>query len=232
MMPEEGWKDLGYAALADAMRGNGCPLCAARDKALFGFFYSLLYEHSNDPETRGRIDEAGGFCPRHAWNLCDVSKGHSIIGGVPVANIYESLLRRELESLTANPPSERTIACLACKHEDDAESRYASKLSQLIEIMDFRRQWDQSPPLCLAHFFRVCRSAPHSERRAYFVEKQRRDLAGLIHELKEYLRKRNYLHADEPKGAEQNSWLRAIKVAAGLRFDGEADRTAAKRARE
>jgi hypothetical protein len=50
-----------------ALEQPGCPICRRRSDAELRYLRSVLWEHTNDPVTRGHITRSLGYCPEHSW---------------------------------------------------------------------------------------------------------------------------------------------------------------------
>ncbi len=85
---------VGCHQLVDACRLPGCPVCRCLRDAARRHLGALLAEHVTDPETRGRLGAAWGFCATHAAALPDV--GDAALGA---AIVYEALVGRAREWL-------------------------------------------------------------------------------------------------------------------------------------
>ena len=67
-----------YFNLLDALKEDGCPICAIIKKAIHKSMDDFLYEQVNDPAIRKQIKESFGFCNRHAWQFQKLGNGFSI----------------------------------------------------------------------------------------------------------------------------------------------------------
>lgn len=75
--------------------------------------------------------------------------------------------------------------------------------------------FENSPGLCFPHFKLAWEHAPSAADRALLLDVLRRASRSLLHELREHVRKHDHKYSGEPKGPEQGSWQRAIKLTAG-----------------
>ena len=121
----------------------------------------------------------------------------------------------DLESLSAGS-SFRRMPCPACLNRDErvqVNARYL--LDQLATSPGHRETFESSPGLCFAHFELVWNSAQASEDRELILTVQRSAARTLLRDLQEHVRKHDTKFRHEPKGAERDSWQRAIYVTAG-----------------
>lgn len=121
----------------------------------------------------------------------------------------------DLESLTVESPFHRA-RCPACASREQvlrANTQYL--LDELATSATRRAAFEASPGLCFAHFELVWNAAQSLEDRELILRVQRNATRSLLHQLKEHVRKHDHKFREEPKGAERDSWLRAIFLTAG-----------------
>jgi len=85
----------------------------------------------------------------------------------------------------------------------------------------FREKFDASPGLCFAHFELVWNLAQTTEERELVGRVQLNAATRLLADLREHVRKHDRKYRHEPKGAEGDSWRRAISMTAGWPASGE-----------
>jgi hypothetical protein len=108
----------------------------------------------------------------------------------------------------------RRDRCPACASRDErvnANARYL--LDELATSPGHRETYESSPDLCFAHFELVWNVAEDREDRELILAVQRNAERVLLHDLQEHVRTHRFRH--EPKGAECDSWQRAILLTAG-----------------
>ncbi|SRR5579884_1930993 len=77
------WTEVGIwqADLAEVrvrLRQAGCPVCRALAEATARSFFWFLMEGYGEGAWIGRLIRAGGFCPRHMWQLADTGRAYRI----------------------------------------------------------------------------------------------------------------------------------------------------------
>lgn len=106
-----------------------------------------------------------------------------------------------------------------CSIAAQAEEIFAFALLESISDTGFRKLYQASQGLCIPHLVQVLSDSEsgggHESELATLLDLEQHKIAMLLDELKEYLRKHNYLYAHEPKGDEQTSWIRAVRKAVG-----------------
>jgi hypothetical protein len=217
--------DLFAFDLADAFRLAGCPLCRTTAADEERWIESFWREGKSGRDARRAFYGGGGFCRRHGWLLHrSVAAAGS---GAAIADVYGALADRDLEWLDGiisgrkKRPARlvRGSRCSACTAADEALSRKAYFLVELLRTRAGREAYRGSDGLCFPHLVRTLEEAPEEDGdTALFVVEDWRDrLAGVRVELAEYDRKRDVHYTDEPKGEEQGSWTEIIR-----RYVGEA----------
>jgi hypothetical protein len=69
----------------------------------------------------------------------------------------------------------------------------------------------------MRHFVEVALLCESPELLRILLQRQRQGLLSLLRDLREFLRKVDYRYRDEPKGPEQDAWLRALERFSGRR---------------
>jgi len=118
----------------------------------------------------------------------------------------------DLESVDAESEFHRA-ACASRGEVLRANARYL--LDELATTAALRETFEASPGLCFAHFELVWNAAQTVEDRELILRVQRNAARSVLHDLREHVRKHDHKFRDEPKGAERDSWLRAIYLTAG-----------------
>ncbi|MBI4561046.1 MAG: hypothetical protein HY724_03295 [Candidatus Rokubacteria bacterium] len=216
--------------LKAALREPGCPVCRRGDESESNFFFWLLIEQYYVPGFMSRLMDSFGFCRAHSVVL-------GKLGSPYVTSVmYEYLTtdtRRRIERALAilgdeNPEAaparrkERRLrscrsllgrkeSCPACEERGQTETE---ELRRLVEGCERFPQWralvGASDGLCVGHFLQAKEFAPCEVLRD-LADLQVRKLRLLEGQLREYLRKCDWTHRDEPRGEEQGAWRRAIE---------------------
>jgi hypothetical protein len=201
-----------------------CPLCRVAHKVDREYIWYFFDEYSDQAWALDEVRRARGFCAEHAAMLrrVEVDGLSSTLG---ISTVYEDTLERlaaDLEVLNAKGTLDRE-PCPACAYRDEELGKNARHLlDEVAESERSRERFDASPGLCIPHFGLVWRVARPDERNL-ILDVQRRAVGGLLAELREHLRKQEAEHAREPKGAEQDAWLRALWLTAGWPGDPAED---------
>jgi hypothetical protein len=223
-------RDMTYHRLLEALAEPDCPVCALRSAAVHRYLEGILYESVNDVGLRHTLVRSRGFCREHAWELAAFgdSLATAILYKDQVVEAIEDLRQARGRSGTprgagrtrrpdaAGPAvlvrRRRTpdAPCPACRIADEATGRYLSALIQHIDSPELRQAIDRSAFLCLPDVLRTLELAAGSDPARVILDIAEAKLAALHQDLAELIRKRDYRFAQEPKGAEQTSWLRAI----------------------
>lgn len=116
--------------------------------------------------------------------------------------------------------------CPVCRIRVQSEDIFAFGLLQNLSSTEFRERYQASEGLCVPHLAQVLSNSgseeiPTGEEETsgdvldVLLDMERGKIAGLLDELREYVRKHDYRFAHEPKGNEQTSWIRAVRKAVG-----------------
>ncbi|MDH7479138.1 MAG: DUF6062 family protein [Syntrophomonadaceae bacterium] len=238
-----------YLAFKDAFKLRGCPVCSISAASATRYLKFLLHENVNSLTSRINIHRSWGFCNEHAWELKEMEeKFYHTALGYPIIlegllNSAISVTRELREQLAGKvlqngdggffrrkrkPAGKiREIVdrlkpsgpCPACKARDEASNTYASFFMRFIVTEEFREMFDNSDGLCLRHFLSCLEKAENPEALITLVDSQLGIWGSLSRELGEYLRKMDYRYSQEPKGTEQDSWIRCIRVISGNNKD-------------
>jgi hypothetical protein len=200
----------------------GCVVCRALAADERRWMDSFWREGKQDPATRIRFYDAGGFCREHAWLL------HGLLAragsGAAIADLYGHLADhdlRRLESIRMDlgrrrqrvPSLRRPRACPACTFRDEALERKAHFLVEALGEDEVREAYSRSEGLCFPHFahtFEAALATGSEQMAAYLIGDWSDRLTELRAQLADYDRKRDHRHAAETKGAEQQSWTEII----------------------
>ena len=173
-------KHLPYFQFVKNLPPTGCPVCAQTRASLGEWFENLLYESANDRPLRHRFDAERGLCARHAHRLCAAKDG------LGAAIVYRNLLELTVASLgRGSPPPLNEGKCVACDHEDDAESRCVGLVADFLDEEGMKAALSATDGLCMPHLAAVMRqnrNPPH-----WFLEMHRANCARLLEVLLRYI---------------------------------------------
>ena len=214
-----------YYELRDALAGSGCAICALALRSLNRSFATLAYESVNDRGIRDEVRAAHGFCAVHGAML---SAARSALG---TAIIHRDLLGAISDRLSdqalsgrggflaglfgggarAEPdPFAPQRPCLACTRRRQSEQIYLQTLIQHLKAEALLPSFQDSVGLCLPHLRVALRQTSDAHAFAQLQAAQLAIWARLTAELDECIRKQDHRFADEPMGAERDSWSRAV----------------------
>ena len=202
-----------FAAVLDAMREPGCPLCRMLAAASHHYLDGILYEAVNTEEFRARFRAARGFCPRHSR---EVAGFESALGATILLRevLGDALDRWRLAAAKGRAIKPPRAKCPACVTEDALVRNFLDTTFGHIGDARLLDAWRASDGLCVAHFEALLAEAP-AKTRVALVEIEAAKVERLLKRLDEFSRKCDYRFAHEPKGDEGRAWLDAISKSAG-----------------
>ncbi|MEW5867147.1 MAG: DUF6062 family protein [Bacillota bacterium] len=219
-----------YYNLIDAMRKPGCFICRLISETVTRYLDTILYENVNDVGVRRSLRESNGFCPKHAWLLCDQGDllGHSIIYGDLVDGVLDFLkgllvshpharstrttVSRQVKALL---PGRRCPACLVAHRVQ--ESYLGVLLNEFGSDPEFEEEFASSSGLCLPHLVEALEMSRDDEASRRLLGASIAKLQELKADLAEVKRKHDYRFSKEPWGSEKDAWIRAVEIWSGLR---------------
>ncbi|MCE5258433.1 MAG: DUF6062 family protein [Chloroflexi bacterium] len=221
-----------YFELLEAQPKAGCPVCRLVYKATDRYLDSLLYEAVLDPDVRAKLKAAQGFCATHVEML-----GRRPGRALGIALIYRDIIRAALTSaeeyapnapskldtlLGRNKPGTRLVqalhtdqACPACQIGAEAEHNYTTLMLEYIEDPEFQEAYAQGEGLCFPHLLAVLDLANTPDEVRNLIDPQAERYRTMLHELDEFIRKRDHRFRHEPMGDEGDVWLRAMNMIVG-----------------
>lgn len=216
-----------------------CPICQSVAKHLERFYFWFIIESYYNPPMMSHLKKAYGFCKEHTWNLIEAGSPYitAVMYEYLTHNIkleFERLLdeisqgRKSPQSLwrrggVKNFPKlkerlARRAACPACATLDENTRRAMENFLGALNDEEMRNLYPKSNGLCVQHLIQVLEISNEPEA-IFLLETHVERTQRLNEELHELLRKYDYRYKDEPKGREQNSWVRSGEFFAGKRFD-------------
>ncbi|HTU85051.1 MAG TPA: DUF6062 family protein [Solirubrobacteraceae bacterium] len=194
-----------------------CPLCRVAHKADREYIWHFYDEQSNNMEAIEEVQHAYGFCTEHIEMLrrIDIENMKTTLSiSVLFADTFAGIVE-QLGALSPDAAFEPS-RCPRCSSRADYLERNARYLLDMIATnQGYRNMFESSTGLCFPHFELVWRLASTSSDRETLLTVQRTVATSLLHELNEDVRKHDNKYRHEPKGAEQDSWLRAILLTTG-----------------
>lgn len=227
-----------YFHLLDAFKEAGCPVCSLLVRGAQRALDGLMYEQVNDPITRDRLVESHGFCNWHAWMLPQIANS-----GLGAAIIYRHLLQAARDVLeearqdaaagsrapglrdrilgTHGAPSpfpewrRKKTPCFLCGLSHQSERDALTVILDYIDEAEFAEAFARSAGLCLPHLGLAAELGQAHPHLPELLGAQALLWRDLDWELGECTRKADYRYADEAKGREGASWIRALSLFVG-----------------
>lgn len=194
-----------------------CPLCRVAHKADRQYIWHFYDDRSNDMSAVEEVRRAYGFCAEHIEMLrrIDVDDMKTTLS---ISVLFADTLAGVVERLEELTPDSRFVPepCPACDSRDTYLRRNADYLLDMLATSKRHREdFEASPGLCFPHFKLVWESARTRGDREMLLSVQRAATRALLGELGEHVRKHDDKFRHERKGAEGDSWLRAIFLTTG-----------------
>jgi hypothetical protein len=218
------------AALMAALAQPGCPLCRLSAAAV-ETCYAQLARPDAPPDLAEALARAHGFCVAHGWEAaCRLPPPVlARLLGPALATCQQAAER--LAAAAALPPTARaarravrraraalapTARCPLCTVEAAAVATGVQLLLAALSRADGAAAYRASEGLCVRHARQALAAAP-LEAVPLLLERLAAPLDTLLTDIAQYYRKATWEFAHEPKGEEQQAWLRGIARWAGAR---------------
>jgi len=224
--------DLGNYDVVAALRERGCALCRVLSEAEVRAMDSFIDESGQLAEARNNFCDRGGFCREHAWLFH--RRAALALTGVPVAKMYEALLRHDISrlerlefDLAMHPRSRRAPsslldrrACPACERTRTRLEAKAQGLVAALQEPEIQGVYRESDGLCVQHLDFVGAEAlpTHTAVAAFLIGDLRRRLERLEQRLARYDRTRDYRFAAERTEADADAWTDVVRSYVGDQF--------------
>jgi hypothetical protein len=222
-----------YFELLEAQAKAGCPICRLVYKATDRYLDSLLYEAVLDPAVSAKLKQAQGFCSEHVKML-----GRRPGRALGIALIYRDIIRAAILTAEKNRPEKASrglkalfrksqpgsiIAsklrtpqvCPACQIGAESERNNLELLLVHIEDAQFQKGYADGEGLCLVHLIGVLELARTPDEVHSIIDPQVARYRIMLHELDEFIRKRDHRFRLEPMGDEGDVWLRVMNAIVG-----------------
>ena len=224
--------DLGNYDVVAALRERGCALCRVLSEAEVRAMDAFIDQGGQLAEARSTFCDRGGFCREHAWLFH--RRAALTLTGVPVAKMYEALLRQDISrlerlelELTTNARNRRAPSrlldrgvCEACERTHSRLEAKARGLVAALEGPQIQRVYRESDGLCVQHLEFVGAEALPSNTAvaAFLIGDLRGRLERLEQRLARYDRTRDYRFAHERTEADTNAWTDVVRSYVGDQF--------------
>jgi hypothetical protein len=199
-----------YQELHEMLQQPGCPICHVGYKVARSQLDALLYDSVTDKDSREKLAGSMGFCSAHSRDLL------SFPGERLGATIIEWALLREAQRRLqrSGPAAGRSLAqrlrgqgpatsslgaedpCPVCLHKAEIEAR---SLRELLEhlVDDLETPLAAAGGLCWPHLELAMRSASDPRVHSALVSLHDQVWQGLIDQMGEFIRKRDYRYSQE-----------------------------------
>lgn len=211
------------AWLRQGIRSGICPLCRVAHKADREYIWHFFDEGADQGESIDKVRQAYGFCHEHIEMLCRIET-EGMKSTLAISTMFTDTFAGMVSDLQSLAPDAAFVRarCPACANRDERLTANAHHLlAELATNPGFREKFDASPGLCFAHFELVWNLAQTTEERELVGRVQLNAATRLLADLREHVRKHDRKYRHEPKGAEGDSWRRAISMTAGWPASGE-----------
>jgi hypothetical protein len=181
------------------------------------YIWHFFDEGSDQGESIDAVRRACGFCAAHIEMLRRIEADgmrSTLAISTMLADTFAGIVE-DLEALSTGAEFRRA-PCPACENRhEQLRANAGYLLDELAATRGRREAFEASPGLCFAHFQLAWELAPSLEDRELILSVQRQAAGSLLGELREHVRKHDDRYRHEPKGAERDSWRRAIFLTAG-----------------
>lgn len=194
-----------------------CPLCRVAHKADREFIWHFFDQGADRGEAVDEVRRACGFCRDHIEMLRRIEVD-GMSSTLSLSTLFIDTVTGIVDDLERLTPDAgfRRAPCPACANRHEHLRMNAEYLlDELATSPAQRERFEASPGLCFPHFELVWDVAQTVEDREVILEVQRRAARSLLCDLREHVRKQDDKYRHEPKGAERDSWRRAIFLTAG-----------------
>ncbi len=241
-----GSQSFSYYEVIDACAETGCPLCRLGQASANRHLTSLIYDSVNDVDLRATLRDSLGYCKEHAWLLPRAGDSaplgiavihrdllntiHKLLGESAYDKSRRSSLRSVMTGvmgLDDGPEREPTVAkylsekaqCPACERRNEAEKLALKSISEALAKADtdMTAALQQSDGFCLLHLRMALEAARNPEAFEALVTITQQQLATLIGNLDEFIRKNDHRFRHETiSDDERASWRVALQRVAGM----------------
>jgi hypothetical protein len=220
------------SSLEESLRLGECLICSNLIDSERDAIRSFLWDGMASPDVRGQFLKGGGFCPRHFWIAKRVENEGWPSGGISVAVLCQDLIERLIANLPHDADLTRREAmgpfrlrrkvqfpqlgseCIFCRDRIEREQSLLDDLQYLKNKASWSERVVQSP-LCVHHALMALQIWRDPADKLDLCSPLRARLQGIQADLKEFIRKHDWKHRDEPPGREKDAALRAMQILTG-----------------
>jgi hypothetical protein len=224
--------NLGNYDVVAALRECGCALCRVLSDAEVRAMDNFIDQGGQLAEAQDVFCKRGGFCREHAWLFH--RRAALALTGVPVAKMYEGLLRRDItrlerlefdlaaESRTRRRPN-RLLEPRDCPACERAHTRLDDKAHGLVEALQetpVQEAYRMSDGLCVEHLDVVGAEALATDTAvaSFLIADLRSRLEQLERRLLSYERTRDYRFAAERTESDTSAWTDVVRSYVGDQY--------------
>ena len=219
-----------YQELREMLQKPGCPVCHVGRKVARGQIDALLYDSVTDKDGREKLAESMGFCGAHSRDLLTFPGerlGATIIEWAVLREAQRRLqrstpaaapgLRQRLRGQAAGEsPLPPAGPCPVCRNQAELEARSLRELMEHL-VGDLDQPLKAAGGLCWPHLDQAMRAASDPRLHSTLVSLHSDVWQGLIDQMGEFIRKRDYRFSGETITDEETAATeKAIKVLTGV----------------
>ncbi len=220
------------SSLEQSLLPGECLVCSNLIHSERHAIHSFLWEGMMSSQVRTAFLKGGGFCARHFWIAKRIEQDDWPAGGIGIAILCENLvdnaiaqLPREAEVSRREPmnPFRRKhgadvppsgSGCIFCHDWIDREDSLIETLEYLKNKPTWAERLDRAP-LCAHHALVALHIWRNPEDKLQLRAALVARLQQLQADLREFIRKHDWNHRDEPLGQEKDAVPRAIQILTG-----------------
>lgn len=229
-----------YDQVLDACALEGCPICRLRADSARRHIDAVIYDGVNDIPLRSQLRLSQGYCREHSWQLPDAGGsaplGIAIIHRDVLHNFAQSLQKTKFNQAIGNRlraalagSSEKVQfrsdsrlepqgPCPACANAEVIERLSMEATMEVLGEDDLRmvESLRASDGLCLPHLRQALSMARNKTAYDHMVSITLEQLADLVGNLDEFVRKHDHRYRKEAMTArERLSWQSALQRLVG-----------------
>ncbi|MCR4441746.1 MAG: DUF6062 family protein [Peptococcaceae bacterium] len=224
-----------FADIKELLKQPYCPVCFYINESLDRQFRWLFIEYRSSAPFIKRLAE-GGLCPVHSWQIINGPHGKEMSFAYrAVIKHYGNVLRHLKDNIGKSISEQKGIkrffsflfpdkkedlikkqkrSCPFCDSRKISGEYIIDRLIKSLDDEENVRLYRKSPGLCRSHLFEALEACDHSKKMV-LLGAAIKNIEEISADLDEYFRKTDYRYSHEPKGKEQEAWLKAM-----LMYDG------------
>jgi len=202
------------ADLAADLGTRGCPVCNHVINAARDYFAHWQYALSSDREAKENFATELESCPRHIWQLHNMSSpwGESVGLTCLTEQVSHMLANIDCDE-TANSNVRKILRapenCRVCVMLEDAEAAYVKRVVIFISDEEGAQSYKRSGGVCLHHLARMLALVSRPVREFLLTTASRR-FEQITQQMRNYAAKREAVRRDLISADEEDASLRAL----------------------